>query len=152
MTPSSQELESLGISGRFNMNFGGFCANRSRGSISHSNLRPIFIDFEDSRDMFFLRPPVVSAGGRSGGLKRRSSGETGSDALASSYARLRTAIWGGALLPPTEAQTMLERIGYVAVQMLPAPPSATVAIVAGRRRSLTTRGTTTKQCGFHSAY
>src|SRR5215510_5548115 len=77
MTPSSQELESLGISGRFNMNFGGFCANRSRGSISHSNLRPIFIDFEDSRDMFFLRPPVVSAGGRSGGLKRRSSGETG---------------------------------------------------------------------------
>jgi SAM-dependent methyltransferase len=76
----------------------------------------------------------------------------GSDALASSYARLRTAIWGGALLPPTEAQTMLERIGYVAVQMLPAPPSATVAIVAGRRRSLTTRGTTTKQCGFHSAY
>src|SRR5262245_43369675 len=58
-------------------NFGGFCANRSRGSISHSNLRSIFIDFEDSRDMFFLRPPVVSAGGRSGGLKRRSSGETG---------------------------------------------------------------------------
>jgi hypothetical protein len=54
-------------------NFGGFCANRSRGSISHSNLSPIFIDFEDSRDMFFLRAPVVSGGGRSGGLKRRSS-------------------------------------------------------------------------------
>jgi hypothetical protein len=57
-------------------NFGGFCANRSRGSISNSNLRPVFIDFEDSRDMFFLRPPVVSGGGRSGSLKRRSSGET----------------------------------------------------------------------------
>jgi hypothetical protein len=28
--------------------------------------QPFFIDLEDSRDMFFLRPPVVSAGGRPG--------------------------------------------------------------------------------------
>jgi SAM-dependent methyltransferase len=59
----------------------------------------------------------------------------GSDPLASSLARLRTTIWGGALLTPSEAQTMLERIGYVAVQTLPAPPSATVAMIAGRRPS-----------------
>jgi hypothetical protein len=29
--------------------------------------------------------------------------------LASSFARLRTTIWGGALLTPSEALTMLER-------------------------------------------
>ncbi len=57
----------------------------------------------------------------------------GSDPLAGSYARLRTTIWGGALLAPAKVQTMLERTGYVAVQMLPAPPSATVAMIAGRR-------------------
>lgn len=61
----------------------------------------------------------------------------GSDPLAGSYARLRTTIWGGALLTPAEAQTMLERIGYAAVQMLPTPPSATVAMIAGRRPSQT---------------
>jgi len=55
----------------------GFGDDEIRGSISHSNLGPIFIDFEDSRDMFFLHPPVVSAGGRSSGLKRSSSSETG---------------------------------------------------------------------------
>lgn len=59
----------------------------------------------------------------------------GSDPLAASYARLRTAIWGGALLAPAEAQTMLEQIGYVDVQMLPSPPSSTVAMIAGRRPS-----------------
>jgi SAM-dependent methyltransferase len=61
----------------------------------------------------------------------------GSDPLASSFARLRTTIWGGALLTASEAQTMLERIGYVAVQRLPTPPSATVAMIAGRRPSQT---------------
>jgi SAM-dependent methyltransferase len=61
----------------------------------------------------------------------------GSDSLASSFARLRTTIWGGALLTPSEAQTMLRRIGYVAVQTLPTPPSATVALIAGRRPSQT---------------
>lgn len=58
---------------------------------------------------------------------------SGSDPLAGSYDRLRTAMWGGALLAPAEVQTMLERTGYVAVQVLPAPPSATVAMIAGRR-------------------
>jgi SAM-dependent methyltransferase len=61
----------------------------------------------------------------------------GSDPLATSFARLRTTIWGGALLTTSEAQTMLERIGYVAVQRLPIPPSATVAMIAGRRPSQT---------------
>jgi SAM-dependent methyltransferase len=61
----------------------------------------------------------------------------GSDPLARSFARLRTTIWGGALLTLSEAQTMLERIGYVAVQTLPTPPSATVAMIAGRRPSQT---------------
>jgi hypothetical protein len=41
-------------------------ARRAASSIPHSSLRPIFIDLEDSRDMFFLRLPVVSAGSRSG--------------------------------------------------------------------------------------
>ena len=57
----------------------------------------------------------------------------GSDPLAGSYARLRTAVWGGALLNPGEVETMLSRMGYVGVQVLPSPPSATVALVAGRR-------------------
>jgi hypothetical protein len=41
-------------------------AHRAASSIPHSSLRPIFSDLGDSRDMFFLRPPVVSAGSRSG--------------------------------------------------------------------------------------
>jgi SAM-dependent methyltransferase len=57
----------------------------------------------------------------------------GSDPLAGSYARLRTAVWGGALLNPGEVETMLSRMGYVGVQVLPGPPSATVALIAGRR-------------------
>jgi SAM-dependent methyltransferase len=61
----------------------------------------------------------------------------GRDPLATSFARLRTTIWGGAQLTPSEAQTMLERIGYVSVQRLPVPPSATVAMIAGRRPSQT---------------
>lgn len=61
----------------------------------------------------------------------------GSDPLASSFARLRTTIWGGAMLTPSEAHTMLESIGFVAVQTLPTPPSATVAMIAGRRPSQT---------------
>jgi hypothetical protein len=51
--------------------------------------------------------------------------------------RMTTTIWGGTLLTPFEAQKMLKRIGYVSVQRLPTPPSATVAMIAGCRPSQT---------------
>jgi len=57
----------------------------------------------------------------------------GVDPLAGSLARLRTALWGGALLIPTDVESMLGQAGYVDVLMLPAPPAAVAAMIAARR-------------------
>jgi SAM-dependent methyltransferase len=57
----------------------------------------------------------------------------GGDPLAGSYARLRTATWGGALLAAAQVEALLGRAGFVDVQVLPGPPNAVVAMFAARR-------------------
>jgi SAM-dependent methyltransferase len=57
----------------------------------------------------------------------------GADPLADALARLRTALWGGALLAPAEAEGLLARSGLADVKALPGPPGSTVALAAGRR-------------------
>lgn len=54
------------------------------------------------------------------------------DPMASRLARLRTAIWGGAILTPAEAERKLLDAGLGQIKVLPGPPSATVGFLAGR--------------------
>lgn len=70
---------------------------------------------------------------RPGGWILLASVNPGSDPLAGSFARLRTANFGGALFSSTDVQLILNRAGFVDVQILPGPPSAPVAMIAGRR-------------------
>jgi SAM-dependent methyltransferase len=70
---------------------------------------------------------------RSGGWLLLGMVNPGVDPLAGSLARLRTALWGGALLVPTDVETMLRQAGYVDVQLMPAPPGAVAAMIAARR-------------------
>jgi hypothetical protein len=58
---------------------------------------------------------------------------TTTDPLVSSLVQLRTAQWGGCLMSPGNAETLLSKAGFSEVQTLPSPPNALVVITAGRR-------------------
>lgn len=59
----------------------------------------------------------------------------GGDPLTASLARLRTAMFGGLMATPETVEALLRRHGFKAVRTLPGPPTAPVAMVAGRRES-----------------
>jgi SAM-dependent methyltransferase len=96
-------------------------------------------------DLAWIPTAFVPAAALAAGLRRvhralRSGGwlllgmvNPGVDPLAGSLARLRTALWGGALLIPTDVETMLGQAGFADVQMMPAPPGAVAAMIAARR-------------------
>jgi 2-polyprenyl-3-methyl-5-hydroxy-6-metoxy-1,4-benzoquinol methylase len=55
------------------------------------------------------------------------------DTLTAATARLRTTLWGGSLLDPSAAKTLLTTAKLGDVRVLPATPAATIAITVGRR-------------------
>jgi len=59
----------------------------------------------------------------------------GSDRLAASLARLRTAMFGGFVTTPEMVEELLREQGLVDVRTLPSPPTALTAMVVGRRRA-----------------
>jgi hypothetical protein len=62
-----------------------------------------------------------------------SPADPGSEPLAGTWIRLRTAIWGGLITVPAEAERLLAQAGFVDLQTLPSPLSATAIMVVGRR-------------------
>jgi SAM-dependent methyltransferase len=57
----------------------------------------------------------------------------GTDTVTASLVRLRTLLWGGALMAPNQVEALLRRTGFGDVQTLPSPPGALVALIAARR-------------------
>jgi hypothetical protein len=57
----------------------------------------------------------------------------GSDPVTAALVRLRTVLWGGCLIAPEQAETLLRETGFVDVRPLPSPPGAIVAVIAARR-------------------
>ena len=53
--------------------------------------------------------------------------------MTAALARLRTAMFGGAVTAPESMVDLLRSRGYVDVVVLAGPPSALTAMVAGRR-------------------
>ena len=100
---------------------------------------------EDVFDLAWIPTAFVAAPALPGAFQRvhralRSGGwlllgmiRSGGEPLAGSFARLRTALWGGSLLSPAEVETLLGKAGFVDVQMMPAPPGAVAAMIAARR-------------------
>jgi SAM-dependent methyltransferase len=96
-------------------------------------------------DLAWIPTAFVPAAALAAGLRRvhralRSGGwlllgmvNPGVDPLAGALACLRTALWGGALLIPTDVETMLGQAGFADVQMMPALPGAVAAMIAARR-------------------
>jgi SAM-dependent methyltransferase len=70
---------------------------------------------------------------RPGGWLLLALANPGGDPLAAALTRLRTALWGGTLLPPPEVEALLAGAGLAEVRSLPAPPASAIAMVAGRR-------------------
>jgi SAM-dependent methyltransferase len=57
----------------------------------------------------------------------------GSDPVTAALVRLRTVLWGGCLIAPEQAETLLRETGFVDVRALPSPPGAIVAVIAARQ-------------------
>jgi SAM-dependent methyltransferase len=55
------------------------------------------------------------------------------DPLTTALGRWRVALWNGAVMGTTEAEALLRQAGLVDVRLLPGPPSAPAAMIAGRR-------------------
>lgn len=70
---------------------------------------------------------------RPGGWLLLAFADPGADPLAAPLSRLRTVLWGGALLAHAEAEELLAGAGLAGVKALPGPPNSAVAMVAGRR-------------------
>jgi len=70
---------------------------------------------------------------RPGGWLLFALANPGNDPVIASIVRLRTLLWGGVALTPAEVETLLSRIGFVAIRPLPFPPLSVVALIAARR-------------------
>jgi SAM-dependent methyltransferase len=74
----------------------------------------------------------VHAALRPGGWVVVGTVNPGSDPAASAIARLRASLFGG-FANPTDISALLNRVGFVDVRTLPAPPHAIAMMIAGRR-------------------
>ena len=72
---------------------------------------------------------------RPGGWVLFATADPGSEPPAGTYARLRTAFWGGVVLAPAEAERLPGQAGFVHLQTPPSPPFGPVIMVVARRRS-----------------
>ncbi|MBD2254617.1 SAM-dependent methyltransferase [Nostoc parmelioides] len=70
---------------------------------------------------------------RPGGWLLFAMANPGNDSVTASLVRLRTVFWGGSLMSPLQIETLLRETGFVDIRILPSPPDAVVALVAGRR-------------------
>ena len=70
---------------------------------------------------------------RPGGWLLLAMANPGSDPESTSVVRLRTVLWGGALINPDQIESLLQRTGFADVRILPSPPGAVVAFIAARR-------------------
>jgi SAM-dependent methyltransferase len=60
---------------------------------------------------------------------------SGTDIVTASLVRLRTVLWGGTLIAPTQVEALLRQTGFADVRTLPSPQGAIVALIAARRMS-----------------
>ena len=70
---------------------------------------------------------------RPGGWLLLAMAHSANEPMAASLVRLRTALWGGTLMAPTQVETLLRQTGFVDVRTLPSPQGAIVALIAAHR-------------------
>jgi SAM-dependent methyltransferase len=72
---------------------------------------------------------------RPGGWLLFAIAHSGTDIVTASLVRLRTVLWGGTLIAPTQVEALLRQTGFADVRTLPSPQGAIVALIAARRMS-----------------
>jgi 2-polyprenyl-3-methyl-5-hydroxy-6-metoxy-1,4-benzoquinol methylase len=70
---------------------------------------------------------------RPGGWLLFAMAHPGTDPVTASLVRLRTVLWGGYVMTPSQVERLLSQTGFVGVRTLPSPPGAIVALIAARR-------------------
>jgi SAM-dependent methyltransferase len=70
---------------------------------------------------------------RPGGWLLFAMANPGADPVTAAVVRLRTVLWGGCVIVPSEVEALLSQTGFVDVRTLPSPPGAIVALIAARR-------------------
>lgn len=70
---------------------------------------------------------------RPGGWLLFATANPGTDPVTASLVRLRTVLWGGCLMVPSQVETLLTQTGFADIRMLASPPGAIVALIAARR-------------------
>ncbi len=69
---------------------------------------------------------------RPGGWLLFAMANPGTDPVTASLVRLRTVLWGGCVMLPSQVETLLSQTGLIDVRTLPSPPGALVSLIAAR--------------------
>lgn len=70
---------------------------------------------------------------RPGGWLLFAMAHAGADPVTAALVRLRTVLWGGCLMAPSQVEILLSQTGFIDVRTLASPPGAIVALIAARR-------------------
>ena len=77
--------------------------------------------------------PRVLGALRPGGWVLVAMANPGTDPVGAAFSRVRTVMWGGPVLAPSDAERMLTDAGFVGAMTLPSPPGSPAAMVAAQR-------------------